>query len=139
MLSIIYISVADPLIGEPDIAALLIQARRNNQRDGLTGALIFNGHNFLQLLEGPADKLDACLAAIRQDSRHSGMIEIRRREIDERAFADWSLMYEPQFDDHNDDLARLAAGGGLDPQDALMIENFIALGQRRRPGSGAAR
>ncbi|MDP3783623.1 MAG: BLUF domain-containing protein [Sphingopyxis sp.] len=136
LLSVIYISVADPLIGEQDIAALLVQARRNNQRDALTGALIFNGHNFLQLLEGPADKVDGCLAVIRSDPRHSGMVEIRRREIAERAFAEWTMLYDPQFRGHDDALSRLAGSGRLDPQDALMMENFIALGRRTRP-SGA--
>ncbi|MBJ7438319.1 MAG: BLUF domain-containing protein [Sphingopyxis sp.] len=136
MLSVIYISVADPLIGEQDIAALLVQARRNNQRDALTGALIFNGHNFLQLLEGPADKVDACLAVIRSDPRHSGMVEIRRRRIDDRAFAEWSMLYDPNFRGHDDSLSRLAASGRLDPQDALMMENFIALGRRRPQGAG---
>jgi hypothetical protein len=138
LLSVIYISVADPLIGEQDIAALLVQSRRNNHRDALTGALIFNGHNFLQLLEGPAAKVEACLTAIRGDPRHSGMVEIRRRAIDERAFAEWSMLYDPNFRGHDDNLARLAANGRLDPQDALMMENFIALGRRRPSGAGAA-
>jgi hypothetical protein len=133
LLSVIYVSVADPLIGEQDIAALLVQARRNNQRDALTGALIFNGHNFLQLLEGPGDKVDACLAVIRNDPRHSGMVEIRRREIAERAFAEWTMLYDPEFRSHDDDLAQVVARGRLDPQDALMMENFIALGRRTRP------
>ncbi|WP_168454499.1 BLUF domain-containing protein [Sphingopyxis microcysteis] len=133
MLSVIYVSVADPLIGEQDIAALLVQARRNNQRDALTGALIFNGHNFLQLLEGPGDKVDACLAVIRNDPRHSGMVEVRRREIAERAFAEWTMLYDPEFRSHDDDLAQVVARGRLDPQDALMMENFIALGRRTRP------
>lgn len=137
MLSVIYVSVADPLIGEQDIAALLVQSRRNNQRDALTGALIFNGHNFLQLLEGPAGKVEACLAAIRGDRRHSGMVEIRRRVIEERAFAEWSMLYDPNFSGHDDNLTRLAASGRLDPQDALMMENFIALGRRRPPGGAA--
>ncbi len=138
MLSVIYISVADPLIGEQDIAAILVQARRNNQRDALTGALIYNGHNFLQLLEGPADKVEACLAVIRDDPRHHGMIEIRRRDIDERSFAEWSMLYDAQFRGHDANLARLSVSGQLDPQDALMIENFIALGRRTGPSTNAA-
>lgn len=133
MLSVIYVSVADPMIGEQDIAELLVQARRNNQRDALTGALIFNGHNFMQLLEGPADKVDACLAVIRADTRHSGMIEIRRRTIEERAFAEWTMLYDPQFRSHDEELASMAARGRLDPQDALMMENFVALGRRSPP------
>lgn len=121
------------MIGEQDIAALLVQARRNNQRDTLTGALIFNGHNFLQLLEGPGDKVDACLAVIRSDPRHSGMVEIRRRAIEARAFSEWSMLYDPHFFGHDAGLARVAASGRLDPEDARMMENFIALGRRLPP------
>ena len=69
MLSVIYVSVADPLIRDEDIAAILLAARRNNRRDDLTGALIYNGHNFMQLLEGPAKKIEACLDAIRRVMR----------------------------------------------------------------------
>jgi hypothetical protein len=129
--SIIYVSVADPLITPDDIADILGTARRNNARDALTGALIFNGHNFMQLLEGPGDKVEACLAAIRDDRRHSGMVEVRRRDIDHREFGDWSMLYEPNFDGHEDSLKRLAANGRLDPVDEQMMANFIALGRRR--------
>jgi hypothetical protein len=132
--SVIYVSVADPLIGEDDIAALVEQAQRNNERDALTGALIYNGHNFMQLLEGPADKVEACLALIRSDTRHSGMTEIRRRDVDARDFALWSMLYTADFGGHDADLARLAAGGGLDSLDERMMTNFIALG--RRGGQG---
>ncbi len=133
MLSVIYISVADPLISAEDIDAILATARRNNARDALTGALIYNGHNFMQLLEGPADKVDACLSAIGADGRHSGMLEIRRRVVDRRAFDDWSMLYERNFGGHDADLLRLAATGQLDPEAERMIVNFIALGMRRAP------
>lgn len=130
MLSVIYVSVADPLIGAEDIAALLGDAQRNNARDGLTGALIYNGHNFMQLLEGPADKVEACLATIRRDTRHTGMVEIRRRDVERRDFAGWSMLYSADFQGHDAALDRLAAGSGLDPQDERMMTNFIALGRR---------
>lgn len=134
MLSVIYVSVADPLIGTEDIAALVGEAQRNNARDGLTGALIYNGHNFMQLLEGPADKVEPCLRAIRDDARHSGMVEIRRRDVDRRDFAEWSMLYGGDFDGHEAALHRLATGAGLDPQDERMMTNFMALG--RRSGDG---
>ena len=73
----------------------------------------------------------ACLAAIRDDRRHSGMVEVRRRDIDHREFGDWSMLYEPNFDGHEDSLRRLAANGRLDPVDEQMMANFIALGRRR--------
>lgn len=138
MLSVIYVSVADPLLSFADIQLILASARRNNERDALTGALIYNGNNFMQLLEGPADRVDACLKAIREDTRHDGMVEIRRRTIDRRDFAEWSMLYEPDFEEHADGLARLAANGGLDGDDERMLGNFIALGRRRPSAAGSA-
>jgi hypothetical protein len=85
----------------------------------------------MQLLEGQADRVDACLAAIRDDPRHSGMVEIRRREIERRDFAHWSMLYERNFGDHDYDLGKLAANGQLDAVDERMLANFIALGRRR--------
>ncbi|KTE17261.1 BLUF domain-containing protein [Sphingopyxis sp. H115] len=133
MLSVTYVSVADPLIREEDIAAILVSARRNNIRDELTGALVYNGRNFLQLLEGPAERVDACLAVIRADPRHSGMIEVRRRPVETRDFAEWAMLYDPRFEWRDDALARLAANGRIDAEDERIFYNFIALGRRPRP------
>ena len=38
---------------------ILLFSRRNNERDGITGALICRHEIYLQLLEGPKDKVDA--------------------------------------------------------------------------------
>lgn len=132
MLSVIYVSVADPLIRDEDIAAILESARRNNARDNLTGALIYNGHNFMQLLEGPVKDVERCLDTIRRDTRHSGVTEVRRRAVEAREFAEWSMLYDPNFKGQDEDLARLAVTGRLDEQDERMLRNFIALGRRRR-------
>ncbi|MGH6649882.1 MAG: BLUF domain-containing protein [Sphingopyxis sp.] len=129
MLSVIYVSVADPGLAPADIASLVGKAQANNARDALTGALIYNGQNFMQLLEGPVARVEACLARIRADLRHNGMIEIRRRLIDEREFAAFSMLYSPLFRDHDADLSRLAARGALDAQDGRLMTNFLALGR----------
>lgn len=132
MLSVTYVSVADPFIGDADIAAILVSACRNNARDELTGALVYNGHNFLQLLEGPDEKVNACLAAIKKDPRHSGMTEVRRRAVEARDFGEWAMLYDPRFEWQDEGLARLAANGRIDAADERMFANFIALGRRSR-------
>lgn len=134
MLSVTYVSVADPLISDEDIAAILVAARRNNIRDELTGALVYNGHNFLQLLEGPDERIDACLSVIRDDPRHNGMVEVRRRAIETRDFGEWAMLYDPRFEWRDDGLARIAANGRIDAQDERIFANFIALGRRLRVG-----
>ena len=127
MLSVIYVSVADPDLTPADIAAMVGGAQANNARDELTGALIYNGQNFMQLLEGPVAKVEACLARIRADLRHNGMIEIRRRRVDDREFASFSMLYSPLFRAHDADLSRLAARGTLDAKDEKLMANFLAL------------
>lgn len=130
LLSVTYVSVADPSISDEEIASILVSARRNNVRDELTGALVYNGHNFLQLLEGPDEKVEACLAVIRDDARHSGMIEVRRRTIEARDFGEWAMLYDPRFEWRDDGLSRLAADGRIDAVDEKIFANFIALGRR---------
>lgn len=134
MLSVTYVSVADPLIGADDIEAILASARRNNERDKLTGALAYNGYNFLQLLEGPEKKVEACLAIIRADPRHSGMVEVRRRTVETRDFGDWAMLYDARFEWQRDSIARLAANGRIDAEDERMFANFIALGRGQGAG-----
>jgi hypothetical protein len=134
LLSVIYVSVANPGLTQEDIAALVAGAQQCNARDELTGALIYNGQNFMQLLEGPVAKVEACLARIRADRRHNGMIEIRRRRVTAREFAGFAMLYSPLFREHDEGLSRLAAHGTLDPQDERLIVNFLALGRHGGPG-----
>lgn len=130
MLSVIYISVVDPQLERSDIESLVGEARTNNARDALTGALLYNGQNFMQLLEGPVGKVESCLARIRIDRRHSGMVELRRRLVDAREFPDFSMHYCPLFRDKDNDIQRIYADWRLDPQDERLIINFLALGRR---------
>ena len=73
---------------------ILIQARRNNPRDGLTGALIVRHDLYLQLLEGPAAAVDATYGRICKDNRHLAVtLSPRRRPA--RLFAEWSIRDDP--------------------------------------------
>ena len=53
MKRLIYISTAIDTIQESDIDDIVATAQRVNEVQSLTGVLLFNGLNFLQLLEGP--------------------------------------------------------------------------------------
>ncbi len=80
---------------EQMLAGILMQARRNNRRDGLTGALIVRGDIYLQLLEGPADAVAACFARIRQDNRHLAVTQVSSAMVDERLFPEWTMRDDP--------------------------------------------
>ena len=70
---------------------ILTVSRRNNQRDGLTGYLVFDGTWFMQILEGDHEKVMAALVRIRFDRRHSDVTVINTREIRTRSFPQWSM------------------------------------------------
>lgn len=93
MKSIMYVSVADPDLAADAIKTLVSHSQRRNAADGVTGIMLYNGSNFLQLIEGEADVIDACYARIERDPRHSGVVSLRDTSIGEREFPDWAMCY----------------------------------------------
>ena len=74
---------------------ILADARRANQRDDVTGALICRADLYIQWLEGPEDKVRATIARIQRDHRH---LEVRlhvQQAVSERAFAAWAMLDDP--------------------------------------------
>jgi hypothetical protein len=74
---------------------ILSDARRNNARDGITGALICRADLYLQLLEGPADVVEAAFSRIQRDDRH---LEVEKRfgaPAAQRLFPQWSMRDDP--------------------------------------------
>ncbi|MGY9049304.1 hypothetical protein P775_16165 [Puniceibacterium antarcticum] len=74
---------------------VLLDSRRCNLRDDITGALITRADLFLQLLEGPPDKVNAAYDRIRRDDRHIEIRELVRRDADTRLFAGWAMRDDP--------------------------------------------
>lgn len=79
------------VVGKPDIGAILTTSKLNNGLDGLTGLLFFDNARFLQVLEGPADGVEATFDRISADPRHTDITLIRDHEISERDFSYWSM------------------------------------------------
>lgn len=75
-----------------ETADILEQARRNNARDDVTGALAFGKGKFIQILEGPSDKLDDLLHRLDGDPRHENLRILVRREAGARDFAGWDMV-----------------------------------------------
>jgi Sensors of blue-light using FAD len=79
------------------LSSILIEARRCNTRDGITGALICRDDLFLQMLEGPERAVEATYSRIRADDRHVEVRQLLRRRIadDGRMFAAWAMRDDP--------------------------------------------
>lgn len=80
---------------EPTLAGILLDARRCNKRDGITGALVCRHDVFLQLLEGPAAQVEAAYGRIGRDDRHAEVTELVRGPVTERIFGDWAMLHDP--------------------------------------------
>lgn len=74
---------------------ILVQARRCNARDGLTGALICRADIYLQLLEGPEAALEATYGRILDDPRHLEVHRLIHEPVQERLFAAWAMRDDP--------------------------------------------
>lgn len=77
------------------LAGILIGARRNNPRHGITGALICRQDIYLQLIEGDAAAIDALFAKIAVDDRHLAVTLLCRSDVDDRVFPDWAMLDDP--------------------------------------------
>jgi len=81
-------------LARPDeLDELLHLARQLNERRGVTGALLFTGGYFAQLLEGPATALAETMAAIRRDRRHEAIHELLATPIAQRRCGAWSMAF----------------------------------------------
>lgn len=89
----IYISRAVFAVTPSVIEEILVAARRNNQRDGLSGLLISDQGLFFQILEGPDDAIARCYARILQDQRHCDVRLMSDDMHPARAFPDWKMGY----------------------------------------------
>ena len=91
VLSVTYLSSATEVWKEEELVDLLHHARAENTRRDVTGVLLYSGGNFIQTLEGPDEAVDEVLAKVVQDPRHAGVHVVRREDVDERAFGEWSM------------------------------------------------
>jgi hypothetical protein len=77
------------------LSSILLDARRLNTRDDITGALICRGDIYVQLLEGAEDKVRAALDRIKRDDRHLEVTLHVAGTAPERMFPGWAMLHDP--------------------------------------------
>jgi Sensors of blue-light using FAD len=82
-------------LGPGGIQAILDGSRVSNARDDITGVLLLNQDNFLQLLEGSRPKVTDLFCRIAADPRHANIMLIAVHDVQERDFPDWTMGYVP--------------------------------------------
>lgn len=94
LLALVYISEAARAISQADLDDILAASRRNNLQLDVTGILLFENDTFIQLLEGPADKVEALYRKIRTDSRHTNVMILLEEAASKRRFPEWSMAFQ---------------------------------------------
>lgn len=78
-----------------DLLTILNSARRNNTRDGITGALICREDLYMQLLEGEEALVQEAYKRILTDSRHTDVRLLFSGDAGEWLFPEWAMRHDP--------------------------------------------
>lgn len=132
MKNIVYVSQAERSFSTGELATLLEHSRARNSEDSITGLLIyrynpdFKRGNFVQVLEGPDDRIEDVWRRISNDKRHHTIVVVEEGGIKDRMFRNWTMGFK-----------------NVDAADLKDFEGFSDLGSDRfwaeiSPATGAS-
>ena len=90
-LVIVYVSSATQEMDAQGLELLLEQSRRSNFTYDITSVLLHYDGTFMQAIEGAPDATSNLYERIRRDSRHRGVMELHRDQVNAREFDGWSM------------------------------------------------
>jgi hypothetical protein len=123
---LLYRSQATTPLTPEQLHELVQRARRANAAAQITGLLLYADGHFVQLLEGPADKVQELYARISRDPRHQQIGLVSMGLLPSRQFAEWSMDFG--FVDAGELETVLAAIG----QEYSQAEEMISSNQLQR-------
>ena len=74
-----------------EVDDILAVARHKNAALGITGALMFNGSHYAQVLEGERGAVERLFETINLDPRHADVALLSFEPVAERLFGNWSM------------------------------------------------
>lgn len=97
---LIYTSYAVERMGDEALEAMVHSAAMANMQRDVSGMLVYDGTEFMQVLEGDPVEVAALYARIAQDPRHRAVEMLDTSTVAERRFAQWgmNLLHPAQFD-----------------------------------------
>lgn len=72
----------------------MLKFRKNNDKNSITGLLLYSEGAFLQLFEGEDKPVDKLMKKIQKDNIHHSIIILVDKTSDKRVFPDWSMGFE---------------------------------------------
>lgn len=106
-IQLVYVSEATRPMTASDLSEINEVARAHNGSHGITGALLYTGGLFLQVLEGGREPVWALYERIRKDERHHH-VDLVHVEFDRKpCFPSWSMHNGPLTPDTADLVGRV--------------------------------
>lgn len=135
---IIYLSAAVRPLTDDDLTLLLTQCRRNNERLGVTGALVYGDGQFMQVMEGEEVAVRELYQRLATDPRHTGLMKLADKDIPHRSFGSWRMAFERVSAEDFSALAGYSSPaelvrtlpGGQSAADALLFAMLKAMGEK---------
>lgn len=125
ILRLTYISRYNNDNPDGEVTRILAQAQKNNEHNGITGALVFNHNYFLQSIEGARPVINELLRKLVKDDRHYSLQVIECREVEQRHWSKWSMKYLIPSDENKELALKFSTGTQFNPY--LMNTNQIMM------------
>jgi len=78
---------------QSQIESILISASKNNHKMNITGALLYSGGYFCQVIEGEEESIEEIFEIIQQDNRHTEITVLNFEKSEERSFSEWAMAF----------------------------------------------
>lgn len=91
---LVYLSTATHDFNETQLVDLLAKSRANNERDEITGMLLYKDRRFMQVLEGAEKDVRATFARIERDPRHQEIVTLLEGDLPARDFPQWWMGFK---------------------------------------------
>ncbi len=89
--SVVYRSRAVTALSDFELYELIQAAQARNEREQITGLMLYDEGRFYQWLEGPAGNVAGLMSAIAADHRHTDIEILSDKPTDTRQFGDWTM------------------------------------------------
>ena len=97
--AIVYVSTVTQEMERKEIKDLLNNSKEWNNKNGITGLLLYSGGNFFQIIEGEKNMISELFQEIKSDKRHQDIIQIFGKEIHKKAYDGYDSDYVSEDSD----------------------------------------
>lgn len=113
---LVSLTYTSEMTGSMDFMDILEVSRARNEKDSITGILLFCNNNVVQCLEGSREAVNKTYARIVKDRRHQNPLLVDYRMLSTRLFSKWSMGYVPESSVTQPTLLKYSVSQNFEPR-----------------------